>query len=262
MAAPKLHTIETDYVMPLTIKILREARAFEASLAVANDVEGILTYRVAACLYVLARRGGALGNVVEIGSFKGRSTVALARALKDIDSPYRVIAIDPHQGIDEYGRQPTLDEFRRNVEKAGVQDKIDCRVAYSQEVAGTFDEPVGFLWIDGDHSYDGVRFDFDHFFPHVVPGGWVAFHDTMNVWYGPTRLINELLSQRDDITNIGAIESTSYLSKAQPHWTHKLSAHWALARIKALNLYRTWRRRGRPSRWTSGEETLMKEHPA
>jgi cephalosporin hydroxylase len=39
-------------------------------------------------------------------------------------------------------------------------------------------EPVDFLFIDGDHSYDGVRQDFEMYSPLVRAGGLVAFHDT------------------------------------------------------------------------------------
>jgi predicted O-methyltransferase YrrM len=37
--------------------------------------------------------------------------------------------------------------------------------------------PVDFLFIDGDHSYDGVLQDFNIYSPLVAPGGLVAFHD-------------------------------------------------------------------------------------
>ena len=39
------------------------------------------------------------------------------------------------------------------------------------------DEPLDFLFIDGDHTYDGVRQDFETFAPLVRPGGLIGFHD-------------------------------------------------------------------------------------
>jgi cephalosporin hydroxylase len=39
------------------------------------------------------------------------------------------------------------------------------------------DEPLDFLFIDGDHSYDGVKRDFEMYSPLVRPGGIIAFHD-------------------------------------------------------------------------------------
>ena len=38
-------------------------------------------------------------------------------------------------------------------------------------------EPLDFLLIDGDHTYDGVRRDFEDYGPLVRPGGMIAFHD-------------------------------------------------------------------------------------
>jgi predicted O-methyltransferase YrrM len=39
------------------------------------------------------------------------------------------------------------------------------------------DQPLDFLFIDGDHRYDGVKADFEMYSPLVRPGGWIAFHD-------------------------------------------------------------------------------------
>jgi len=36
---------------------------------------------------------------------------------------------------------------------------------------------VDFLFIDGDHTYEGVSADFDNYWPMVRPGGMAAFHD-------------------------------------------------------------------------------------
>ena len=38
-------------------------------------------------------------------------------------------------------------------------------------------EKLDFLFIDGDHSYDGVKADFEMYAPMVRPGGLIAFHD-------------------------------------------------------------------------------------
>lgn len=46
-------------------------------------------------------------------------------------------------------------------------------------VRGRLDGPLDFAFIDGDHSYDGVRSDFELWSPLVRPGGLVAFHDTI-----------------------------------------------------------------------------------
>jgi cephalosporin hydroxylase len=50
---------------------------------------------------------------------------------------------------------------------------------------------IGLLHVDADHSYEGVRADFEHWAPHVVRGGLVVFDDVPS-WPGPTRLVTEL----------------------------------------------------------------------
>lgn len=37
--------------------------------------------------------------------------------------------------------------------------------------------PFDFIFIDGDHSWNGVKSDFDNYFPMVRPGGCIVFHD-------------------------------------------------------------------------------------
>jgi predicted O-methyltransferase YrrM len=39
------------------------------------------------------------------------------------------------------------------------------------------DKPLDYLFIDGDHTYDGVKQDFEMYSPMVRPGGIIVFHD-------------------------------------------------------------------------------------
>ncbi|MEO8358611.1 MAG: class I SAM-dependent methyltransferase [Vicinamibacteria bacterium] len=45
------------------------------------------------------------------------------------------------------------------------------------KVSAWFGDKLDFLFIDGDHSYDGVRMDYERFSPMVRAGGLIAFHD-------------------------------------------------------------------------------------
>jgi hypothetical protein len=47
----------------------------------------------------------------------------------------------------------------------------------SYEAACRWTEPLDFLFIDGDHSFDGVVRDWDEWMIHVAVGGHVALHD-------------------------------------------------------------------------------------
>ncbi len=47
----------------------------------------------------------------------------------------------------------------------------------SAAVGRSFSSPVGFVFVDGDHSEAGVAADIEAWFPRLVPGAFVAFHD-------------------------------------------------------------------------------------
>jgi hypothetical protein len=99
----------------------------------------------------------------------------------------RVVAVDPHnfnsaelQGLRTAPDTSTFDEFSANILSAGVADFVDARRQYSTGVSKDWKSPIRFLWIDGDHSHLGAKSDFDGFLPYLVPGGVVAFHDTLH----------------------------------------------------------------------------------
>lgn len=237
---------ETDFLFPANLGILREARALDFSLEDGAGVEGLLEDREGLCLYVLARRCARIGNIVEIGSWKGRSTWFLARGLEDAGSPHRVVAIDPHL-------EGTREDFEATIARAGIAARVDSRITYSHEVAPSFDEPVGLLWIDGDHSYDAVRRDFDDWFPRLAVGGWIAFHDTVNHWYGPTRLVRELLAHRDDLERVGVIGTITFARRCAPRRLNRVRLWLARAAFEAVTLLREMRMGRGPVNAAPGE---------
>ncbi len=142
-----------------------------------------------------AQIGG--GRIVEIGSFKGRSTVMLAKVARHYGLP-PVVAIDPHTfdsaELQEHRSSPSASsysEFLSSLESAGVSDMVEVRRAYSAEVAAGWERPISFLWIDGDHTYQGARLDFDGFAPYLLAGGIIAFHDALHEFAGPIRVFVE-----------------------------------------------------------------------
>jgi predicted O-methyltransferase YrrM len=67
----------------------------------------------------------------------------------------------------------------------------DARVVHAAATLGPYD----FVFIDGDHTYDSVRADWENYSPLVVPGGVVVFHDIYErPAYGVWRLWDEITS--------------------------------------------------------------------
>jgi predicted O-methyltransferase YrrM len=165
-------------------------------------------------LGILAACTPAKGAIVEIGSFKGKSTVVLATmAAKYGLGP--VVAIDPHQGLSYLGpgapqQSPTFDEFLGNVRSAGLEANVEVQRAYSRDVAKTWSRPIRLLWIDGDHSYKGCKEDFDLFSPCLADGAVVAFHDALNAVEGPIRVFTEEVLPSDRFGPSGFVHSIAW----------------------------------------------------
>jgi predicted O-methyltransferase YrrM len=77
--------------------------------------------------------------------------------------------------------------------------EVDWMRARSDEVVRGWSLPIDFLFIDGDHSYEAVRADWDDWHGHVRPNGLVAFHDAlldaswMDASFGSARFVAELI---------------------------------------------------------------------
>ena len=158
---------------------------------------GFLTEREARFLALVAACAPAHGTILEIGSYKGKSTVGLA-AMAQRYGLGPVVAVDPHSApaVTDFGhgtQQSSWDDFRASLQAAGVEDTVEAHRAYSRDLATGWNRPIRFLWIDGDHTYKGAREDIDLFRQHLVSGAIVALHDVLHSFEGPIRVFVELL---------------------------------------------------------------------
>jgi predicted O-methyltransferase YrrM len=149
-----------------------------------DELPGWLSYEEGETLYALAKACTGRGVIVEIGSWRGKSTTCLGLGSK-AGNQVPIYAIDPHS-------EHTFGDFTKNVEAAGISDLVTPMPGRSQDLAEGFDQPIELLFIDGAHQYDLVLEDFEGWVPKVVEGGVVAMHDT--TWFeGPKRVADELI---------------------------------------------------------------------
>lgn len=146
--------------------------------------EGWLTDGEAADLQALAR--GKL--VLEIGSYKGRSTIAMARVA------LHVVAVDWHRGSEEFasiGAQPSLAEFIANLDKHGVRDKVSVCVMDAARLERLF-RPATFdlVFVDGAHDFGSVMRDCETALKLVRTAGHVVCHDYANPWFQVIHAVN------------------------------------------------------------------------
>jgi hypothetical protein len=149
-----------------------------------GDVEGWLTEAQARRLDRCARAVPGGGRIVEIGSFRGRSTIVLARAAAPA---VEVVAIDPHLGSDrgpqEIAAQPELGEedtqlFRANLERHGVAERVrHVRMASSE---APLEDAIDLLYVDGAHRFGPARGDIVRWGARVRDGGTMLVHDSFS----------------------------------------------------------------------------------
>lgn len=127
------------------------------------------------------------GIVVEIGSYTGKSTVALAHGGS------RVFAIDlwdlhlpsekPNKARNKKDRKirfnstEAMKTFLKRLEEQEVTESVTWIRGESKEVAKAWSRPIGGLFIDGAHDAKSVKADYTSWSKFIEPGGWIAFHD-------------------------------------------------------------------------------------
>jgi predicted O-methyltransferase YrrM len=145
--------------------------AFLFSSNRANAGIASLAFDEAAYLYRLVIELPPGATVVEIGRFKGGSTFLIAAALPE---GARLWSYDPHYKLAE---ETAPDSPLRNaLARYGLEDKVEIIVADSS--TGTPPpEPCALVFVDGDHTYDGVRADYRRWRCLLADGGDLLFHD-------------------------------------------------------------------------------------
>ena len=181
-------------------------------LRAVDRAEGMISLDEADLLFRLAAQADGTGCVVEVGSFRGRSTVALARGASS--SP--VFAIDPHEPFTgvlggKFGPEDRAAFFKTMLRSRGCE-RVRLVNLSSEIVTPGWREPVRLLWIDGDHSYEGVCRDWEAWKPHLVPNAVVAFDDSIDETIGPCRLIRELIDA-DELSLIEQVGKVTALRR-------------------------------------------------
>jgi len=107
--------------------------------------------------------------IVEIGSYKGYSTLFIAKGVKHSGRKNKVFSIDPH-----YGTRPS---FQKTITEGQVKKIVFSIKDKSQHAIKKFNKRISMLFIDGSHEYEDVREDFLSWSPLIVKGGFLLFHD-------------------------------------------------------------------------------------
>lgn len=156
-----------------------------------NTVRGFLDEDEGRKLYELAYTAARLGPCLEIGSYCGKSTLYLGTACKESKSI--LFSIDHHRGSEEHqpgeeyfepdlfdsksGKVDTFGNFRNTIEMAALEETVVPIVCRSDIAARMWLTPLSLIFVDGGHSRETVSTDYHLWAKHLVPGGYLIFHD-------------------------------------------------------------------------------------
>ncbi|MFF2589969.1 class I SAM-dependent methyltransferase [Peribacillus butanolivorans] len=160
-------------------------------------VDGWLTHlEQTALLHLPALVDHLQGDIIEIGSFKGKSTTALGLGSKWISERKRSIyAIDPFIPNSEYHGN-YFNDFQKAIQGFQLENYVIPIKNYSHEAIVECPEIISALFVDGSHSYLNVKQDIQLYAPRVVTGGMIAFHD-YSTYQDVKRAVDELCESKE-----------------------------------------------------------------
>ena len=158
-------------------------------------------------------------TVLELGSYFGRSTIALASTASVVHS------VDPHDGGPPEAPS-TLGPFLENLERHGVRSKVIVHVGLSTDVVPLFrPETFDMAFVDAMHQRPQVDIDLALAAGCLRPGGRIAFHDYAvegvrvdDIWhpFGVTEAVQEFTARAGvnppEVTNSLAVVRSPDLS--------------------------------------------------
>jgi hypothetical protein len=137
------------------------------------------------------------GDIVEIGSHRGKSACAMGCGLRFVgNTTARLFCIDlwtlgVGKTYTHYSSEETWRIFNKSIEAFELGSLVHPRMMSSAKAATMRGKPIHLLFIDGNHKYQYVRQDWLLWSPFVPSGGRVVFHDYGTRFKGVDRVIDE-----------------------------------------------------------------------
>ena len=158
---------------------------------------------------------------VELGTHSGNSYLAFCQSVKENKTQTRCYAVDTWKGDEHsgfYGDEIFSDLYDYHERNYFGFSRL-MRMTFDEGTSYFADNSIELLHIDGLHTYDAVKHDFENWLPKLSPHAVILFHDTnvrgreFGVWKLWVDLCNEypLRLEFNHSNGLGVIQ----LSKGQ-----------------------------------------------
>lgn len=159
----------------------------------ADQVQGWFAYQELEPIIEAAAESEPDDVFVEIGVWKGCSTVAIAPEFQG----HRYVAVDHFKGSEgdplhlADPELPRIQEiFEQNLKNFELEDRVEILAEDSLAAANQFEEAsIDIVLLDAGHEYQEVRADIEAWWPKIKVGGRMFFHDWG--WEGVRKAIEE-----------------------------------------------------------------------
>jgi hypothetical protein len=139
------------------------------------------------------------GITVELGTQGGLSFFTFCQSIKENNVDGVAYAVDTWEGEEHTGKydESVFESVQSYARKEYLGFAYLLRMLFN-EALNHFDEnTIDLLHIDGLHTYEAVKEDFENWYPKVKPGGVILFHDVFAriMDFGAWKFWQELASQ-------------------------------------------------------------------
>lgn len=140
------------------------------------------------------------GMYAELGTYRGRSACLMLDTIQHMKDTM-LVAVDmfDDRAVSPAYCHPNTDKYKLVIdlfESRGLTPFVHVVKLETALAANLFkDETFNFLFIDADHSYEGVSKDFYAWESKMKPEGVIAFHDSMKP--GVAKLLSEIKSWKE-----------------------------------------------------------------
>jgi GT2 family glycosyltransferase len=185
---------------------------------------------------------------VELGTHYGHSYFAFCKTVLEADLATKCYAVDTWLGDEHAGRYGDEIFDQVNSRNRGSYSEFSrlMRMNFDDAVGSFEDGSIDLLHIDGLHTYEAVRHDFETWLPKLAPGAVVLFHDT-NVYernFGVWKLWEELKAEYPNHLEfvhshgLGVLQLTNCINERQLPWLRPNSPekHILIEYITALGM--------------------------